>query len=151
MWINLIADTLRCAWFLIYILFASREKLVSEQLAKMPKLIENFRMKIRKETEKETKAADKQKRLLEEARDFFGYEISTKDPRFQQMKEAKEEEERKARKQKVKEERKAASILKLQALAAESKEKRQSSTEDLKNDSNETLEKPETRNEPKSS
>jgi len=84
-----------------------REKteLVEKAMAKMPKLIDDYRARIAKADEVDRKQEEKRKALREEARDFFGYDLDHRDPRFEQMQLSKEEEEKKQQKKKKKEEK----------------------------------------------
>ena len=71
----------------------------------MPKLIDDYRARIAKADEVDRKQEEKRKALREEARDFFGYDLDPRDPRFEQMQLSKEEEEKKQQKKKKKEEK----------------------------------------------
>ena len=69
----------------------------------MPRLIDEYRAKLVKEEELERKHDEKRQALLEEARDFYGYDVDPRDPRYEYMRQMKEEEEKKLKKQKKKE------------------------------------------------
>ena len=68
------------------------------EMKKMPEFIKEYQMRLRKESEKESEMQKKKQALLDEAREYFGYNISPSDPRFEQMKLQKEEEEKKGKK-----------------------------------------------------
>lgn len=72
-------------------------------MAKMPQIIDEYRGKLAKADQLEEEREAKRRVLLEEARDYFGYDIDPHDPRVERMQEMKEEEERKLKKQKKKE------------------------------------------------
>ena len=82
-----------------------RRQLVEKQMAKMPKIIDEYRAKLAKEDELELQRDAKRLALMEEARDYFGYEVDPRDPRVEYMKQMKEEEEKKLKKQKKKEDK----------------------------------------------
>ena len=69
----------------------------------MPQLIDEYRKKLSKADEQEQQREAKRQALLEEARDYFGFDIDTRDPRFERMQEMKEEQEKKMKKLKKKE------------------------------------------------
>lgn len=85
--------------------FLFRQKTVESQMSKMPQYIQQYRERLTKAEAQERSLESKRKALLEEARDYFGYDIDPRDPRFEQMKEKKEEEEKKLKKKKKKEEK----------------------------------------------
>jgi len=74
-------------------------------MARMPQFIKEHRAKLEKIAEQERLQEAKKHELLEEARDYFGYSIDPRDPRFEEMKLQKEEEEKKLKKKKKKEAR----------------------------------------------
>lgn len=88
-------------------LFLCRRELVQSQMGKMPQLIQQYRARLAKADEKEHELDLKRQALLDEAREYFGYSIDPRDPRFEQMKEKKEEEEKTLKKKKKKEEKMA--------------------------------------------
>ena len=51
----------------------------------MPQFIETYKQRLHKLELEERKVEEKRRALLEEARDFFGYRIDPRDPRFVQM------------------------------------------------------------------
>ena len=87
-----------------YSSFSSDEH-VAAQMKKMPDIIEAFRNKIHLKEERLLEQQAKHQALLDEARDFFGYNVEKNDPRFVQMQELKAEEEQKLRKKRRKEEK----------------------------------------------
>ncbi len=92
----------------------SREEYIDAQLKQMPKLIEKFHVKHQKHVDEENEAKAKQEKLLDEARDHFGYDIPMRDPRFMEFKEAKRVEERDTKRKARREEKDAASVQKMQ-------------------------------------
>lgn len=76
-------------------------------MANMPKYIKEYKARLLKAEEEKEQAAAKQKELMEEARDYFGYYIERSDPRFVMMQEQKELEAKAASKAKKKEQRDA--------------------------------------------
>ena len=87
----------------------------------MPKLIEEYKKKLRLKEDDERERADKAKALLDEARDYFGYNIERYDPRFEKMVEEKREREKAEKKKRKKDQREAASLAKLAELQAMAK------------------------------
>ena len=86
---------------IVYVCF--RRQLVAKQMARMPQFIKDHHAKKSKVAEQERLHEAKHHELMEEARDYFGYNIDPKDPRFEEMKLKKEEEEMKLAKKKKKE------------------------------------------------
>jgi len=80
-----------------------RKQVVEKQMAKMPQFVKEYHDKLDKVAEKERLQEAKKRELLEEARDYFGYSIDPRDPRFEEMKLQKEEEAKKLAKKKKKE------------------------------------------------
>jgi len=78
-------------------------------MARMPQFIKEYHAKREKAAEQERQQEAKKQQLLEEARDYFGYTIDPRDPRFEEMQMQKEEEEKK----KKKKDRKEAKALRL--------------------------------------
>ncbi|ELU18930.1 hypothetical protein CAPTEDRAFT_226802 [Capitella teleta] len=85
----------------------AKEATVARSMAAMPKYIQEHKARLLKTEAEEAAALAKQKELMEEARDYYGYEIARNDPRFVLMVEMKEEEAKAAKKQKKKEDRDA--------------------------------------------
>ena len=83
------------------------EEHVESQMAKMPQYVAQYKKKLLKQQDELKKLEIKKKALLEEARDYYGYRIDERDPRFSQLQEKKEEEELLEKKRKKKEEKKA--------------------------------------------
>jgi len=84
-----------------------KNELVDKQMAKMPGIIDQYRSRLVKADEAERRQQDKKRELQEQARDFFGYNLDPRDPRFEQMELEKEEEEKKLKKKKKREEKQA--------------------------------------------
>jgi len=84
-----------------------KNELVERQMAKMPSIVDQYRTRLSKTDEAERKQREKKQELLEQARDFFGYYLDPKDPRFEQMALEKEEEEKRLKKKKKREEKQA--------------------------------------------
>jgi len=80
-----------------------RQQTVVKQMSKMPQFIKEYHAKLEKAADKERQQEAKRRELLEEARDYFGYSIDPRDPRFEEMQLRKEEEELKLKKKKKKE------------------------------------------------
>ncbi|KPP60222.1 growth arrest and DNA damage-inducible proteins-interacting protein 1-like [Scleropages formosus] len=76
----------------------AREKLIAANMAKMPKMIEDWRRETRalKQKKKEDKA--RKERLIAEARERFGYALDPRSPKFQEMVQEMEKEEKKKKK-----------------------------------------------------
>jgi hypothetical protein len=74
-------------------------------MEKMPELIAQYEEKLHKKEEDMQKAEERKKRLLEEAKEFFGYDMDYRDPKFKQLQELKEAEAKKLAKQKKKDEK----------------------------------------------
>jgi len=92
-----------CMMFDVTVCF--RQQTVEKQMSRMPQFIKEYHARLEKVAEKERQQEAKKRELLEEARDYFGYSIDTRDPRFEEMKLRKEEEEKKLAKKKKKEAR----------------------------------------------
>ena len=69
----------------------------------MPQFVKEYNTRLEKIAETERQQEAKKQELMEEARDYFGYSIDPRDPRFEEMKLQKEEEEKKVAKKKKKE------------------------------------------------
>jgi len=82
-----------------------KRELVEKQMAKMPEYINQYRAKLAKADEAERKQQEKRKALVDEAREYFGYDLDPRDPRFEQMQLKKEEEEKNLKKKKKKEDK----------------------------------------------
>ena len=105
--------------FLTHNLSFHREDLVKKNMAKMPEYIAQYEKRLQKEQDAKKKSQEKKQRLMDEARDFFGYDIDPRDERFKQMQEMKAEEEKKLAKKRKKEEKMKKSLLRL-GIEAES-------------------------------
>jgi len=89
-----------------------KNELVAKQMAKMPQLVNKYREKLVEAEELQRQRKKQQQELLEEVRDYFGYNLPPSDPRFEQFKLEKEEREKTMKKKRKKEE-KLAKITKL--------------------------------------
>uniref|UniRef100_A0A1A7YRT3 Large ribosomal subunit protein mL64 n=1 Tax=Iconisemion striatum TaxID=60296 RepID=A0A1A7YRT3_9TELE len=76
----------------------AKEKLIAANMAKMPKMIEDWRRE-KKETRKKLKEEKTRKaKMLAEARERFGYTVDPRSPKFLEMVAEIEKEEKKKRK-----------------------------------------------------
>jgi len=55
---------------------------VDDSLKKMPKQIENFYQRIAKKDKTDEERLKKKQELLDQAREFYGYEVDMRDARF---------------------------------------------------------------------
>ncbi|XP_069783282.1 large ribosomal subunit protein mL64 [Narcine bancroftii] len=76
----------------------ARHKLIEANMAKMPKMVEDWRREKRAAKEKQREEAARRERLLAEARERFGYSIDPRNSKFQEMVKEMEKEERKKKK-----------------------------------------------------
>eukprot|EP00057_Strongylocentrotus_purpuratus_P026684 XP_011681158.1 PREDICTED: growth arrest and DNA damage-inducible proteins-interacting protein 1-like [Strongylocentrotus purpuratus] len=76
-----------------------REKLIAGNMAKMPKMIEDYWQKVEEERAKRREQKEKRNRLLALAKEKLGYAVDPRSPRFKQMVEDMEAEEKKKRKE----------------------------------------------------
>ncbi|KAG7335064.1 hypothetical protein KOW79_001660 [Hemibagrus wyckioides] len=76
----------------------AREKLIAENMAKMPKMIADWRKEKQEAKRKLKEDKAKKERLLAEARERFGYAIDPRSSKFQEMLAEIEKEEKKKRK-----------------------------------------------------
>ncbi|CAD5123536.1 DgyrCDS11875 [Dimorphilus gyrociliatus] len=93
-----------------------KEEEIAKNLKNMPKYIAQFEKKLEKVEEEEDLRRDKQKQLVEEAYDYFGYKVDSRDPRFIKMIEEKEEEEKRISKIKKKEQRQEKLLASMKAM-----------------------------------
>ncbi len=91
----------------------------------MPQYIEEFRKRLHKGEEKELERQARVKTLVEEARDYYGYDVDPRDPRFQEMVERKEEEAKLEKKKKKKEQKKAQTLSAMLALQEQAKKEKE--------------------------
>ncbi|KAK3553264.1 hypothetical protein QTP86_032782 [Hemibagrus guttatus] len=75
-----------------------REKLIAENMAKMPKMIADWRKEKQEAKRKLKEEKAKKERLLAEARERFGYTLDPRSSKFQEMLAEIEKEEKKKRK-----------------------------------------------------
>ncbi|XP_060757513.1 large ribosomal subunit protein mL64 [Neoarius graeffei] len=76
----------------------AREKLIAENMAKMPKMIADWRKEKQEAKRKQKEEKAKRERLLAEARERFGYALDPRSSKFQEMLAEIEKEEKKKRK-----------------------------------------------------
>ncbi|XP_041475536.1 growth arrest and DNA damage-inducible proteins-interacting protein 1-like [Lytechinus variegatus] len=76
-----------------------REKLIAANMAKMPKMIEDYWKQVEEERAKRREQKEKRNRLLALAKEKLGYAVDPRSPRFKQMVEEMEAEEKKRRKE----------------------------------------------------
>ncbi|XP_036445799.1 growth arrest and DNA damage-inducible proteins-interacting protein 1 [Colossoma macropomum] len=76
----------------------AREKLIAANMAKMPKMIADWRKEKQDMKRKKKEEKAKKERLLAEARERFGYALDPRSPKFLEMVAEIEKEERKKRK-----------------------------------------------------
>ncbi|XP_062310461.1 large ribosomal subunit protein mL64 [Osmerus eperlanus] len=76
----------------------AKEKLIAANMAKMPKMVADWRKEKRDTKMKAREDKDKRARLLAEARERFGFAIDPRSARFQEMVGEIEKEERKKKK-----------------------------------------------------
>ncbi|XP_038640632.1 growth arrest and DNA damage-inducible proteins-interacting protein 1 [Scyliorhinus canicula] len=75
-----------------------RQKLIAANMAKMPKMVEDWRREKRELKAKQREEKLRRERLLSEARERFGYSIDPRSAKFQEMVKELEKEEKKKRK-----------------------------------------------------
>ena len=85
----------------------------------MPALLEAYKKQLQQRGQEKLAIQAKQKQLLEEARDYFGYKLAKNDPRLKELKQKKLEEERMARRQKSREEKEKLQLARAEAKAAD--------------------------------
>lgn len=92
-----------CHWFLhsfnvFLALFAHREKLIAANMAKMPKMIADWKKQKRETKQKQREEKTRRDKLLAEARERFGYALDPRSAKFKEMVTEIEKEEKKKRK-----------------------------------------------------
>nr|KAG5696352.1 hypothetical protein BaRGS_028347 [Batillaria attramentaria]KAG5702205.1 hypothetical protein BaRGS_033917 [Batillaria attramentaria] len=92
-------------------------------MAKMDQWIAEYRQKLAKKGDEAKAKEEKKRKLLEEAREFFGYYVDLRDAKFQEMMEEKERKEKELAKKRKKEKRLERLQAKLQHMAQEAEEK----------------------------
>lgn len=78
--------------------FHRREKLIAANMAKMPKMIADWRREKRETKQKLKEEKARHIRLLAEARERFGYAVDPRSPKFLEMVAEIEKEEKKKKK-----------------------------------------------------
>lgn len=84
--------------FILYAICPYREKLIAANMAKMPKMIADWRKEKQEAKRKLKEEREKKQRLLAEARERFGYALDPRSSKFQEMLAEIEKEEKKKRK-----------------------------------------------------
>ena len=120
-----------------------REDEVLANLKKLPQIKKEFWAKYHQmHDEKEQEKAKKEK-LVQEVREFVGYDLDPKDPRFEEALLKKDEERKKELKAQKKQEKAKMALERLQALANEAMEREQQTrnVEGIPNTSSENMDK----------
>lgn len=110
-------------WISLNMFFFSppyREKLIAENMAKMPKMIADWRKEKQEAKRKQKEEKAKKERLLAEVRERFGYALDPRSSKFQEMLAEIEKEEKKKRKLLKRQKREEEQGLTTSAPAAES-------------------------------
>ncbi|XP_054892030.1 growth arrest and DNA damage-inducible proteins-interacting protein 1 [Poeciliopsis prolifica] len=76
----------------------AKEKLIAANMAKMPKMVEDWRREKREAKQKLKEEKERKAKLLAEARERFGYNMDPRSPKFLEMVAEIEKEEKKKRK-----------------------------------------------------
>ncbi|KAM4716700.1 large ribosomal subunit protein mL64 [Anableps anableps] len=76
----------------------AKEKLIAANMAKMPKMVEDWRREKREAKQKLKEEKARKTRLLAEARERFGYNVDPRSPKFLEMVAEIEKEEKKKKK-----------------------------------------------------
>lgn len=95
----------------------TREEQVEKNLGKLDKWLSDIQAKKEKKLAEIQAQRTKKERLIEEVRQYFGYRLSPKDPKFQEVLEKKEKEEKKAAKDAKKKEKFAKEMARIAAVA----------------------------------
>ena len=78
---------------------------MARQMKKMPALIAELRQKLDKTERAEQAQEEKRASLMGEARDYFGFDIDPRDPRFIHMQEVRSDEAKLAKRKKKKDDK----------------------------------------------
>jgi hypothetical protein len=100
-----------------------REKEVTENLKKLPKIKAEFWAKHKQMYKERDEEKAKKERLVQEVREFVGYELDPSDPRFEEALVKRDEELKKVLRAQRKQERQKLTLERLQALANEAMER----------------------------
>ncbi|KAJ7992667.1 hypothetical protein DPEC_G00281050 [Dallia pectoralis] len=76
----------------------AREKLIADNMAKMPKMVADWRKERREAKQKMKEEKARRERLLAEARERFGYALDPRSPKFLEMVSEIDKEEKKKKK-----------------------------------------------------
>ena len=102
----------------------------------MPQYIEEFRQKLYDKQNALDQQENKKREMMEEAREYFGYDVDPNDPRFIRMQEAKREAEKNLMKKKKKESKAAQYQETLRRMHEEAQKAREQLAERLKKEEN---------------
>ena len=94
-------------------------------MSKMPQYIDAFRQKLQESEKEMMKQEVHKKEQMEEAKEYFGYDIKPSDPRYVRMQELKQEEKKKEMRKMRKELKNQQMQESLKQMEAEAKQKRQ--------------------------
>ncbi|XP_076462640.1 large ribosomal subunit protein mL64-like [Babylonia areolata] len=98
-----------------------REQKVAENMAKMDQWITEYRQRQSQKDAEALKKEEKKRKILEEAREYFGYYVDPRDSKFKEMMEEKEKQEKELAKKQKKEKRLEKLAARLQHMAQEEK------------------------------
>lgn len=87
----------------------------------MNKWIEQYKKRIEAKKAEAHKQQEKKAKLLEEAREFFGYDVDPRDAKFQEMLEQKELQRKKEAKAKKKQDAAAKLVARMRMMAEDSR------------------------------
>lgn len=103
--------------FQFHFVLSSRQKDIETKMKKLGSWMKELQDRNNKKEAAIRAAQEKKDRLIEEVRQHFGYVVSMKDPRFQEMLDLKEKEARKAEKESKKKAKFEKASVKAAALA----------------------------------
>jgi len=98
---------------------ADRQKKIAENMAKMDQWIEEYKVRLAKKDAEVQKKEERKRKILEEAREYFGYYVDPRDAKFQEMLEEKEAQEKLLAKKQKKEKKLEKMAARLQHMAKE--------------------------------
>jgi len=94
-----------------------RELFVERNMSRLDGWLDDLRKRKNKKLAAAQAVRDKREQVIEEVRQYFGYQLSPKDPKFQEVLEKKEKEEKKLAKEAKKQDKFAREMAKLASLA----------------------------------
>ncbi|KAK7099789.1 large ribosomal subunit protein mL64-like [Littorina saxatilis] len=97
-----------------------REKRIGQNMSKMDQWIEEYKKRLTQKEAEAQKKEDKKRKILEEAREYFGYYVDPRDAKFQEMLEEKERQDKLVAKKQKKEKRMEKLAARLQHMARDS-------------------------------